>query len=168
MVALSDNIFNYADMFFIFPYSINDYTMIINGTYEIISYLQNYLNNESNNIIIRKILHKYENKDIQNKINKIYNDIFIKNIEIAIKNSNDLIDLIIKSVPKIKENYNNSEKRLEKSKDIYIKFENNKLLLLNITCLITDLYFLRRFLDKSYIKNGIIYTGITHIVLKSI
>ena len=34
---------------------------------------------------------------------------------------------------------------------------------------ITDLYFLRRFLDKKYIKNGIIYSGFAHslhIILK--
>ena len=35
---------------------------------------------------------------------------------------------------------------------------------MNLSCVITDLYFLRRFLDKKYIKNGIIYTGSSHMI----
>lgn len=35
---------------------------------------------------------------------------------------------------------------------------------LKIFTLITDLFFLRRFLDKDYIINGIIYSGISHSI----
>lgn len=34
--------------------------------------------------------------------------------------------------------------------------------LITAFALIVDLYFLRRFIDKDYIKNGIVYTGISH------
>ena len=33
---------------------------------------------------------------------------------------------------------------------------------MNLFTMIMDLYFLRRFLDKDYISNGVIYTGIAH------
>jgi cob(I)alamin adenosyltransferase len=71
-------------------------------------------------------LYKYENKNIQKIINKIHNEIFIKNTEFAIKNSKELINLINKSIEKIKENYHDNEKRINIIKDIYIKFTENQ------------------------------------------
>ena len=71
-------------------------------------------------------MYKYENKNIQKIINKIHNEIFIKNTEFAIKNSKELINLINKSIEKIKENYHDNEKRINIIKDIYIKFTENQ------------------------------------------
>ncbi len=44
---------------------------------------------------------------------------------------------------------------MEQYNNIYIKY-------MSTTSQIMDLYFLRRFLDKSYVTNGIIYTGAYH------
>ena len=35
-------------------------------------------------------------------------------------------------------------------------------IILNLGVIIVDCFFLRRFIDKSYIKNGIVYTGAAH------
>lgn len=36
--------------------------------------------------------------------------------------------------------------------------------MMDIFVILTDLYFIRRFLDKEYIDTGIVYTGIIHSV----
>jgi hypothetical protein len=64
---------------------------------------------------------------------------------------------------KIKDNYDNFEKYINITKYIFIMY-NNILLMTHLLSLITDLYFLRRFLDKKYIKNCILYTGSFHMV----
>lgn len=46
---------------------------------------------------------------------------------------------------------------------IIIEFHNIKNLCFNIFIIITDLFFIRRFLDKDYITNGILYTGMAHM-----
>lgn len=46
---------------------------------------------------------------------------------------------------------------------LYKKLEILKLDVALLLVCITYLYFLRRFLDKNYIKNGILYTGSAHM-----
>lgn len=163
-LELFDIIRDYCNIVFPFPYTLLEYRRIIDMTNIIINSLENIYINYKNNLIIKKILNKYDNKKIQSKINNIFDKLFIKNIKNAIKNSKELINIIIIFLPKIKETYNSIDKSFPLSKDIYVKFENNKILLMNIGCIITDLYFLRRFLDKSYITNTILYTGSGHMV----
>jgi hypothetical protein len=52
---------------------------------------------------------------------------------------------------------------MKKQSEIYIKYKNIKINIIRIYLVVTDLNFLRRFLDKDYIKNTIIYTGIDHL-----
>lgn len=163
---LMKNIFYYCELFFYFPYEIIDCLHIINNTENIIYLLKNFLDNieyYNKNNFINKILNKYENKKIQKIINNIYNKYFIQNINFIIKNSQKLINLINKSIKKLEDNFHDKEKYIIIAKDIYIKFINNQRLLLGLTSIISDLYFIRRFLDKEYIKNGILYTGLAHL-----
>ena len=46
---------------------------------------------------------------------------------------------------------------------IYLQLNTIKENLIRIYLVTTDLNFLRRFLDKDYIKNTIIYTGLAHL-----
>jgi hypothetical protein len=63
-----------------------------------------------------------------------------------------------------------AKKRLFYAGKLYTRENNIKLLyidtlaerFMNFLVVITDLYFMRRFLDKKYIKNGILYTGLYH------
>jgi hypothetical protein len=162
-LEFSNKIFDYFDTYFEFPYQISECVKINIYTDDIIKILKFFYKYNKTNKFIIKILYKYENKKIQKIINKIYNEIFIKNLKLAIKNCNELINLINNSIKEIKDDYNNDEKRINIIKDIYIKFTQNKYFLMNLLCLITDLYFLRRFLDKKYITNAIIYTGSAHM-----
>ena len=163
MLPQYNNIFYYHDDHTHYPYSIETLFTIMSDTNRIIVDLEELLQNGKNNVIIKKILYKYQNKNIEKKINEIYNDLVIKNIKLAIKNSNELLNLIIKSIKPIMETIFDIEKSFEKSKDIYIKFNTNKYNIMVIATVITDLYFLRRFLDKEYVKNGILYTGSGHM-----
>jgi hypothetical protein len=100
-------------------------------------------------------------KKIQKIINKIYNDIFIKNANLLIKNCKGLIN---QTMDQIKDNLNYFEKYVNITKDIYIKYYENIDLMELLFVIITDLYFLRRFLDKKYIENSILYTGAGHMI----
>jgi len=163
-IDILNDFYYYHELYFEFPYRTYDCINIIENTYKIINSLEYYLKNDyTKNIFINKILNKYENKNIQKIMNKIYDECFIKNIHNTIKNSQDLIILIKKTIKLMNENYYNEEKYIDIVKPIYIKFKDIQKTILNLTCVITDLYFLRRFLDKAYIKNGIIYTGLAHL-----
>jgi hypothetical protein len=164
---LDNQFYNYGTIYYNFPYSINNCNDIKNITLNLITELTEFYNyskeGNKHNKFIDKILNKYENKNIQKIINKIYNDVFIKNITAIIKNSHELISLIEKSIDKLKKNFYDIEKTIDLVKPIFIKFKDNQYNILDLTAVLTDLYFLRRFLDKPYIKNGILYTGIAHL-----
>jgi hypothetical protein len=110
-----------------------------------------YLKNNKNKYI-NKITNKYTNNEIKKIMNKLYNMFFDKLVEIK-DICNKLLNLI------------NEEKLFDKK--IYnmfllqLKFIINKSG--NLLTILTDLYFLRRFLDKNYIKNVILYTGNFHL-----
>ena len=112
------------------------------------------------NKYIIKLLNKYNNLKIKNKINKIY--IFlIKNLKLYLLKINNLIKFIKLNTYNETANVNNLYN------DINIKIDEDmndiNLLFMNICVVLTDLYFIRRFLDKKYIKNGILYTGLAHM-----
>ena len=109
----------------------------------------------------KKLNKKYNNK----KVKKIILEI-LKEFEYEFKN-------LLKEFEKIMNKIDKSENILffqELNKDGYYSFYydiKNSLKLfiekyVELNFKITDLYFLRRFLDKKYIKNGIIYCGASH------
>ena len=112
------------------------------------------------NKYIIKILNKYNDKNLKKKFNEIYN---------IINNYFELIfKKIINLIKYIKLNCYNDIANINNIKnDINININNDiddlYLLFLDIGVILTDLYFLRRFLDKQYIKNGILYTGLAHM-----
>ena len=99
------------------------------------------------NSSINKILNKYSHKEIKIIINIIYKNYVLVNFEYLLSLINKLIStylkltkyLIIEQIYKIS----------KITQDIWV--------------LISDLFFIRRFLDKNYIKNGILYTGQRHL-----
>ena len=117
-----------------------------------------FIKSLNKNKYIQKILNKYNNPNIKKKINEIYN-LLIKNYKLILQNINNLIKFI-------KLNYNNKiintyYENIDPQIEIYLNtiFE----LFFQICIVLTDLYFIRRFLDKKYINNGILYTGHAHM-----
>lgn len=129
--------------------------------------------NVSSEII--KIKSKYNHKDVQKKISTIF-----KTIQKMIDTSKKIIGEILTKLEKNKELLENKDKLTlikepikeytyyQPTTDIiyYIstKFGNLYSILLLVFVLFTDIYFLRRFLDKDYIKNAIVYTGSRHSI----
>jgi hypothetical protein len=101
-----------------------------------------------------KILYKYTHDIVKKKINYFFTDNIIK------YNSkfNTIINEIILYIKFYKKNINNKT-FLNKLFELYNKLNTN---IYRIYALITDIYFLRRFLDKDYIQNVVTYCGRNH------
>lgn len=119
---------------------------------------------ESNdNKYINKIKNVYNDKNIQKKINNIFKEIIITNLNEIIKNTSDIIVYISTNIDKMI-NIDIYLKNIDKiSYEIYLKIKNNKETILWLGVVLTDLYLIRRFLDKDYIKKSILYTGLAHM-----
>jgi hypothetical protein len=123
-----------------------------------------------------KIFKKYENNDVKNKIlNSELIDAIFKNIKKTLKNINYCIIKIEKlkilaSIDPLA--FNKKTLIYDYGKDtykiakIFCKIKNKYHLVneyqKNTFTYLTDLYLLRRILDKNFISNGIIYTGMAH------
>lgn len=138
--------------------------------------------------LLDKIMNKYNNIDNKQKINKFLETNFYKKI----KYTNELITNLKTKLNEYSINIENSNKKdkyvvcnknkkdyekyiyeysFYKTKEYYdIKYEiNNKCSEIKeqvniIKLTIMDCYFLRRFLDKDYITNNIVYTGFIHTI----
>ena len=118
------------------------------------------------NYYINKIKNKINNEQVKNKLHK-YLDLFYNNI----KNTKLITQKFVNNVNKINDYYIKIE---EFNLDQLIKKVYNPLLKLKEnyiynywdpqSVLLMDLYFLRRFLDKDYIKNAILYCGSLHSI----
>jgi hypothetical protein len=125
-------------------------------------------------VTIDKVLHRYNNKDVQEKINNIVNNYLRPKLRIYFDNHikfmkmlNSYSDKIVKD----DEFYNHDifpEYGVNKLDRIKMKYEmdtmntKQRYLYDQISGLFMDLYFLRRILDKDYITNIIVYTGAMH------
>lgn len=115
--------------------------------------------------ILKKIKSRYKNKDIYQKITKYYLDNIsrlMNDYEKISKEYMNYLHFLQKESNKF--NYNSNT-------DIIITDYLPKFVLLNnkyqnivsdIGVYIIDIYFLRRFLDKDYVKNACVYTGGYH------
>ena len=120
---------------------------------EMLKVTLNQIKNENKNI--QKILNKYSNLDIKQKINKLFQNIFIKNYNKNFELIDTLLDIFNNN------NINISNKEIdEKIQNLIQELDNT--LKYSFTFL-TDLFFIRRFLDKNYINNTILYTGAAHM-----
>ena len=96
---------------------------------------------------INKILNNYSNEENKQNINFIYENYVLINFKYILS----LIDKLISEYIQLTEYL---------IMELIYKINN---ISQNIFVVITDLFFIRRFLDKNYIKNGILYTGHYHL-----
>jgi hypothetical protein len=124
--------------------------------------------------IINKIKNTYKNNDIKSKINEYS----YKTLHESFNSYNNTYTTIIKYLNEIDTYINTIEKNnitrintetemINNFEKIYlpqlsILFREYERYLWDIGCYMIDIYFLRRYLDKDYITNGIIYTGAHH------
>jgi hypothetical protein len=131
-----------------------------------------YTINSNNNKYINKLKNKdrYNNKEIYNKINYLIKNVLLLNLNLNLKQINKYIiyiDNFIIFYNKTNEleiiqllNNNKFAKKIIKIyTDINIIIDS----ILDSYVFLTDLYFIKRFLDKDYITNSIIYTGNLHL-----
>lgn len=112
--------------------------------------------NESIIYLIHKMKTKYKHKDIKKKINQLI-DKHISNISAFQLYLFNIIQLFRSYMNILDENNNYSiKKRIEDT--IHLLLRDH----LDMFVFLTDYYFLRRFLDKDYITNAIVYTGALH------
>ena len=124
--------------------------------------VRDFLESDTNSYI-KKIRHNYKNKEIKNTILKIYQKNVINlldNILILIEDSIKYI----KNTPKLFDKYITLNNSYELNKIIYINISMIDDLIMNLFSNLTDIYLIRRLLDKDYINNCIIYTGAYHMI----
>ena len=177
------NIINYIN-FYNFDYSIiqlERINMLYQDQLNIIEKFKNNENAEINkenilDVVFYKIIVKYNNKKNKKIINE-YFDIMcyerikhvitlIKKLILFFKNNKLNEKSIIVHVDKDKELFKqyinfkyDNDKLIDKIKELHNKIRK---LILIIGTYTMDCYFFRRFLDKEYIKNTIVYVGLTH------
>jgi len=115
-----------------------------------------------------KIINKYNN----NQCKEILSSLFIKYIVILLNTPivlNDFVDDCKKFIKKINEEDRSNLNYLEHIQymtkiynDIYITYNLIHDTVFNCITFITDLYLLRRFLDKDYITRSVVYSGDAH------
>ena len=166
---LIDKYYNYL-LEYNYPYNYTTLFFMMNDISELINILNNLLDklslNKNQHILIDKIKNKYENINIKESMNKIYNIVIIKYIKYIINKCNDLLNYIkLNTVDKLYiSNYSFYEKKRIKLQDFILEqIILIKTHLLNPFFILTDLYLLRRLLDKKYTKNNIIYCGMHHL-----
>jgi hypothetical protein len=165
-------IFSESSYSLYFPYSYNTLLYIEDKTIEYrnklsdsLAYLNIHTNDKSNkdkSKHIHKILNKYSNPKIKTQINKIYDILIIKLIKDNIQLCNNILDYITKNKDKLYSKYLTLEEKIILQKPL---LSNIELLSYNLTkpyAILTDLYLIRRILDKKYTKNNIIYAGAYH------
>lgn len=129
---------------------------------EILKEVKDFLESETDSFI-KKIKSVYTNMDIKNNIQKIYQIIVIDLMTKILTLITDTINYI-KDTPKLFDKYNTLHNRIELHNIIDINIEKIDYFIGKLFCNITDLYLVRRLLDKDYINNCIIYTGAYHMI----
>ena len=133
--------------------------------------------NEVSNYLFNKLKHVYTNENVKNKINdflqihlkKYIND--LNNNSTKIKKIFLFYENFFNKPTSKKINYKGEYQFLyillpHIKRDFFYELDNILHLIdktiKNFFAMIMDMYFLRRFLDKNYIKTGIVYTGYGH------
>jgi hypothetical protein len=178
----------------LYDYSCNDYNrntlnMILNKYSEALKYIYDIIDifngkDIKTNITslkeIKKTQNKYSNKNVK-KINRVLIDLFIKKATKLKELISENYNLLISHETECKKYYDdNGHSKLIKEKNgnysyffnddeqiNIIKNNQNNITDLGIETysLIMDIYFLRRFCDKDYVKNALFYGGGAHGIL---
>jgi hypothetical protein len=147
---------------------------------------KNLKNSKSSNkdivkYFLNKITKKYKNKDIINKLKKNYFNDILEKINKCIEKLKELKKLILTKESYVYRSYETKNPFKNNPDDIlgeyYLPTDLNELIyelnrmaefinsyILFIFAKITDLFFLRRFLDKDYVTKAIVYTGGAHSI----
>jgi hypothetical protein len=151
---------------------------------EQLNIIEKFKNNENSEInkenildvVFYKIIVKYKNKKNKKIINEYFDIMCYKRI----KHVMTLIKKLISIFKNNKLNEKEITEHVNKDKELFkqyinFKYDNDKLidkikelhnkiriLILHIGSYTMDCYFFRRFLDKEYIKNTIVYVGLYH------
>lgn len=180
-----DIVFNIIDNYFSNKITLqiyNDFVENLNNIKNEIDYLKKSFlsnNNESDHsYIIKKINFKYSNNAIRTKLNELF-----EFVNYGLSKANENIDGILQLLEENKNFLLRKKSKLIKKNifgivfytysrnynhllNLQISIDNiitdiNLVVMLSLQTLV-DIYFLRRFLDKTYITNGIVYTGAAH------
>ena len=132
--------------------------------------------------ILKKILTKYDNNINKEKINNLFKTIYTHNLSYLITYINKFL-INLKDIQKLVNYYHNEKKIVIKKSNINIlnqksyyvipseekirieiikELEKINGIIITLGVILVDCFFLRRFIDKSYIKNAIVYTGASH------
>lgn len=115
--------------------------------------------NEPVQYLIYKMLRKYNNKDVEKFMNEYVDKIILPYLDNILMWTNKVIVACEEDLQAdLKEN---EIKEIYDSFIMSLNFIFSKILLFNAS--VVDIFFLRRFLDKKYITNGIVYAGAYHI-----
>ena len=115
------------------------------------------------NSYINKIMSRYQNKNIQEIILQIFNNNVIDLIDKILKLITDTIHYI-DNTPKLHNIFILINEKYDIQKLIYINIILIDNYIKNVYLNISDIYLIRRILDKEYINNSIIYTGVSHMI----
>lgn len=119
------------------------------------SYNQSYsFDMKTQEYYLNKIINKYDNETLKNNINTFFN----MNTKKYTNEIREILSYIIDNLSSYEMNLHNNFYL-----DEIVKFLNElNIIILKLYTLFTDIYFLRRFLDKDYIKNVVSYCGNYH------
>ena len=165
-----DDIFYYYDIRIDYDIELHQLFDLLKRTEQLIlniinikKYFVKAKKDKSLNSYLYKLLNVYKCPNIQKIVHSIYENYFIKNLDKIIHDSEKMNKDINIFINKIRKTFIEKTDLLKISNNIIIQFHNIKNLCLTIFIIITDLFFIRRFLDKNYITNGILYTGAAHM-----
>lgn len=135
----------------------------INKTIDILTIYHKKEYKEKIESLIYKLKYKYIYLDVKKVINSILNNEIYNDFKNILNYTSLLIKIIENNVFNIEHNINiNIIYTLDEIKNLIkiIVDEYQK-----IVSKITDLYFIRRFLDKSYINKAFVYAGASHTIM---
>ena len=116
---------------------------------------QNKIDNKNKmNYYLNKIINKYNNTELQQNLNhylKTSRDEYYEIFSKLLKEINN----------KVRQLKTNNEQNLFEVKVLFDKIFFN---IVNLNSKISDIYLLRRILDKNYVTKGIIYSGFSHSI----
>lgn len=154
---------NSFPLFSDFNLYIDNIIKIVNKIKKKIISFKKIINKKSNNKFINKIFNNYNNKNIQKKIIDIINTYYIdKTYNLLISTIDELLEHIYNNYDLIINKYLSDDLKININIDILKKIDiiTSKYYYLFE---LTDIYLIKRILDKKYVKNAIVYTGSAHL-----
>jgi hypothetical protein len=146
----------------VYLYDIQNILQMNNRLITNLKLLIDYLNSNENHYI-NKIKNGYINLKIKKIINNLLKTLIFDNIKSAIDSTIKINEYINKNLKILQNIFTKREIKINIESNIYLKMIKNQDIICYICVALTDLYFIRRFTTKDYIKNGIIYTGGAHM-----